>query len=295
MNNRSKPFLRGAVFLLVGAVIVAVVVLRPRISIQRETSLVGPDDRAIQIVSHGTLAEIQQEVKRSGKKPDEMYFLAGSLLYWAVKHERIDVAKWLLAEGSDPNGHRGAPPLEPAIRNRDLAMVRLLLKHGANPDLVSGILLRDVAQVNDREEILAALTEASPAREAAEMEQDLRSLGGTWSVEKVETDGRVVASSELPLCEELEFSGHRVIGFETGDASRTSFFRLIPGSPIRVRRYLARGQADQDAIVAVGIVRIVENQMQWCEMPVGDDLDKFPETFSTSPKDGKILITLRKK
>jgi len=134
-------------------------------TIHRETSLVGPEDNAISQLDNGQLTEIQRSVAISGKKVDEIFWMGGSLLYWAASRKRIDVAEWLLAEGADPNGiHLGMTPLCAAISSESVAMVKLLVKFGADPDLgpASGITPRGVAKWAGNAEIIAALVPVVP-------------------------------------------------------------------------------------------------------------------------------------
>jgi len=162
----------GTVMLLVLAValLATVAVFRPRITVQRETSLVGPEDNAISLLRNGAqLTEIQKSVENSGKNVDEISWMVGSLLYWAADDERIDVAEWLLNEGTNPNGIRPSmTPLRPAILNEDIAMVKLLVKFGADPDLDpgSGVTPRVLAESDGNAEIIAALPPPAKATKA---------------------------------------------------------------------------------------------------------------------------------
>lgn len=151
---------------VVGGLLVLVTVgiellFQPRIAFHSEQKLVRADEPAVELLNEARpLEEIKQEIQKSGKHVDAISWLEGSLLYWAAKKRRLDVAQWLLSKGANPNGiDLGMPPLQPAIVNQDLAMVKLLLMSSADPDLgpASGVTPRGIAKSVGNPEIIAAL------------------------------------------------------------------------------------------------------------------------------------------
>lgn len=155
----------------------AILVFRPRITIQHETSLVGAEDEVIHLLSRdASLTEIQRSVETSGKTVDEISFMGGSLLYWAAEEGRLDVAEWLLAEeGADPNGiHPAWQPLRVAVLGDDVAMVKLLVKFGADPDIDSGSGLtpRTIAKNGNHAEIIVALSASGNPSGTSEGEEE---------------------------------------------------------------------------------------------------------------------------
>lgn len=95
-----------------------------------------PRDIPIALVIQGApIKEIQKAVRESGKGIDSFRWQEGTLLFYAVEKERIDIARWALENGANPNGClKSMLPLSAAIINENAEMVELLLKHGADPD-----------------------------------------------------------------------------------------------------------------------------------------------------------------
>jgi len=165
---------RKAIFGVVAVALLAAVVLlvcwtRPWVHVSVDRQLVGPGDEAMNLLLQGApLDQIQAAVRRSGKHVDQITHLGGTLLFYATAEKRIDVAQWLLKEGANPNGvwnGFGGAPLAEAISKQDVAMVRLLLAGGADPDLemTGGTTPRKYAQSLDNPDILAALPPERPA------------------------------------------------------------------------------------------------------------------------------------
>ena len=115
-----------------------------------EWELVEPPRPILLLHTGGTTDEIRDAVIRSGKPVDEISVLGGTLLAWAVAYERREVVEWLLQQGASPDGiHPSWRPLAGAMGNDDIEMIRLLMQHGADPDLKAGdTVIRDLA---DRE------------------------------------------------------------------------------------------------------------------------------------------------
>ena len=138
MSTEHKVFV-GIVVAMVVLVVVAALCPFPGVNVSVQRRLVGPRDEAMTLLLRdASLEEIQVAFERSGKKVDDTSFLGGTLLYHSVAKRRPNVARWLLEQGANPNGTYadfGGVPLEKAIRQEDIAMVRLLIQVGADPDL----------------------------------------------------------------------------------------------------------------------------------------------------------------
>ena len=129
------------------------------VTIQKE--LVGPEDEAISLLYGGApFEDVKFAVQRSGKHVDQISWRGGSLLHEAAGEGRIDVVRWLLNEGANPNGiHPTKAPLATAIGREDVALTKLLIKAGADPDLDTGkgMTVRWIAENNGNQEIISAL------------------------------------------------------------------------------------------------------------------------------------------
>ena len=123
--------------------------------------LVGPDHAILLVRQGSSLADIQAEVRKSGKHVDQVQFLGQSLLCVAVRKKRYDVAEWLLTkQGANPNGvYFSGVPLASAIEQSDIEMIRLLLKFGADPDFDMRYdrTPRKIAESADNADILSLL------------------------------------------------------------------------------------------------------------------------------------------
>jgi len=148
--------------------------LRPQVHVSVNRQLVGPRDKAMELLLQGApLDEIQAGVRRSGKQVDQITHLGGTLLFYAAKQRREAVAQWFLTQGANPNGTYqgvGAVPLEVAVRNEDVAMIRLLVQAGADPDLELGdnMTPRKRAEEINQPAILAALESTRGAATTAQ-------------------------------------------------------------------------------------------------------------------------------
>lgn len=70
----------------------------------------------------------------AGADPNERRDSSSTVLTMAVEMANLELARQLLEHRADPNIDNGEPLLV-AARNRDVAMVELLLAHGADPSL----------------------------------------------------------------------------------------------------------------------------------------------------------------
>jgi ankyrin repeat protein len=153
-----------AIVLILG--LVGLVILRPRIRVTATRELVRLDPAVVLVLNGAPLGQIQEAVKKSGKRPDEIGDPQGTLLFYAVEKQRVDVAEWLLEQGADANGRKGGFPLYEAILNDDAAMVKMLVRYGADPDrdLGRGATARREAETSGNAEVLAALRSALSER-----------------------------------------------------------------------------------------------------------------------------------
>ena len=130
------------------------------VNVTVERQLVGPEEALALVLNGAPLTEIEHAVARSGKHVDEIAILGGSLLYWSIDEKRLDVARWLLDKGANPNGiHPSMVPLAQAIRKENVELVSLLVASGADPDLDMkyGITPRSIAVSIGNEEMLGLL------------------------------------------------------------------------------------------------------------------------------------------
>ncbi|MCK4871769.1 MAG: ankyrin repeat domain-containing protein [Phycisphaerales bacterium] len=139
-NKRTLCIVGTLCVAIVALVITSLVYYRPYVTVTVERGFVRPDDRAFTLLSQrASLEEIRASVLASGKHVDEIVWMGASLLSEAVVEDREDVAAWLLEQGADPDGISPATaPLCYAIQHENMAMILLLLKHGADPDLNMG-------------------------------------------------------------------------------------------------------------------------------------------------------------
>ena len=98
---------------------------------------------------------VQQGVPVNYPNGDQSYTNAHAPLYTATEKGQLEIARYLLDQGANPNGALGVEgwfkfyPLTKAVEAGNPAMVELLLSHGANPNAVDsgGVpLLESVAQ-----------------------------------------------------------------------------------------------------------------------------------------------------
>lgn len=93
-----------------------------------------PGDILILATEHGDLGLVSNLVDHGADLDSSSGINGGSALYYAV-HRHFDIAKLLLERGANVNaGLDQYDPLHEAIDLQDIAMVELLLDHGANPN-----------------------------------------------------------------------------------------------------------------------------------------------------------------
>ncbi len=98
---------------------------------------IGPGGRtSLEIAVDHRCVEVVRVLLKAGANPDPRSSDYSGPLYQAILlHPKSGLAELLLQYGADPNGvvtPSGETPLYPAIRHRDLALVRLLIERGAN-------------------------------------------------------------------------------------------------------------------------------------------------------------------
>lgn len=140
MNKRTSILLISIFAAVAIAVAVVVVLFQPApISVERSLVQLPDADVWYLVQQRAGLDQIQQAIKASGKEINEFDNMGASLLGVAARQSRMDLARWLLESGADPNGgYPSTVPLRNAIENRDLPMVELLLEYGADPDFDMG-------------------------------------------------------------------------------------------------------------------------------------------------------------
>ncbi len=162
---RKRWLIITVAVLLSGAIIVSVDLvgpgLRTDITVERKLVEAGIPDAIMLVYEGAPLEDIKAAVEKGGRYPGEIASsTSGSLLFQAVSKRRIDVARWLIDEGVNPNGVHAGMPLVTAIRRQDIAMVKLLIAAGADPDINMGygsITPRTEAESAGNPEILALL------------------------------------------------------------------------------------------------------------------------------------------
>ncbi len=141
MRSRTSRIVVVLIALCVIGIVVAGAYYRPTITVQVESGLVGPQDERVWslLLGDAPLEDIKKAVRDTGKHPDQMVWIGGSLLSNAVDKQRKDLVAWLIEQGANPNGITpNTSPLVYAIWNKDPEMIRLLIKYGSNPDLDMG-------------------------------------------------------------------------------------------------------------------------------------------------------------
>lgn len=111
------------------------------------------------LFADGPASQIQSLILASCRHPDRIGRDGYTVLYWAVDREREDLVLWLLGQGADPNGAGREPPLRWAVHRGYARMAEILLRAGADPDLVfdAGGTPRQIARLRRNEAILALM------------------------------------------------------------------------------------------------------------------------------------------
>ena len=133
-------------------------------------------------------------------------------IYWAVKRGLLDMARVLLSLGADVNGmshvhtdqgnwafYDKEPPLLTAVRHRHIAMVKLLLREGADPNmqtLFSGKTALHVAAAQENVSLVRILLEqgASPDIPRHNGGTPLHSAATSWCYCKSQCSGARASS-----------------------------------------------------------------------------------------------------
>ena len=142
-SRDSKVVVLFAIAACLVGIIVAWAYFRPTITFDVERELVGPEDDRVWALlrKDAPLEEIKQAIRETGKHPDQMVWVGGSLLSNAVDKGRKDLVIWLIDQGANPNGvHPSTSPLKSAVWKKDADMVRLLIEKGADPNVGSPLL-----------------------------------------------------------------------------------------------------------------------------------------------------------
>ncbi|MDB5694411.1 MAG: ankyrin repeat protein [Alphaproteobacteria bacterium] len=132
-------------------------------------------DAAIHIVTRGRDSAWLSFLLSKGARPDLQNGRGETALSIAAQLSWTDGADLLLSQGAgvDLPNQRGETPLILAVHNRDVPMVRLLLRGGANPkkaDHAAGYSALDYARQDNRAQPIVRLLEGqggAPARPAA--------------------------------------------------------------------------------------------------------------------------------
>jgi ankyrin repeat protein len=188
------------------------------------------------------------------------------ILFWATDPSG---PRWLLEHGADPNrvwGPDGEAPLHAAARRWDVAMVELLLAHGADPmrRRLDGCTPHTLAELHGNQDIAAALAARGAVNELSPVEQFVAACarGDRHAADEM-LQGRPSLPMELRQEHHLMMqrpaeAGHAQVletmlrcGFDPNVPDRDGFSALhraaMAGHPEAVRTLLAFG-ADVNAL-----------------------------------------------
>ena len=104
--------------------------------------------------------DIQSMARMLNDGADVNYGASTSVLSTAIEAKQVEMAKFLLEHGADPNGpYYTSKVLNAAVATRQAEMVKLLLEHGADPRSVNDKMI-DAARKQNDVEIVRLLQEA---------------------------------------------------------------------------------------------------------------------------------------
>lgn len=176
MKKKRAVFVAGGIIACAGLVWAAVTYWPLHVERTITHTLVGLDDPVFSLLRRDArLDEIQAAIAASGKGVDGHIEMGSTLLSRAVVKGRRDVALWLLEQGADPNGASpDTAPLGSAIWQDDLAMVKVLLDYGADPEKTVGFGETAMEMARDRgnRAIIDALARAVAAKRLRAGEPD---------------------------------------------------------------------------------------------------------------------------
>lgn len=132
----TSPWLRNTLFILIAVAILAGI----SYSIyQKRAAYQKAEDRFAQIIQdHSPSKEIKQEALQIVQQHPLIAHMPGSIS-WAARHGDDQMCRVFLAAGGDPNdttGERAVPPLLYACMRKDPEIVKQLIEHGANVNVV---------------------------------------------------------------------------------------------------------------------------------------------------------------
>lgn len=132
----TSPWLRNTLLALIGLAILAGLSYT---IYQERAAFQNAEDRFAKIIhDHTPSAEIKQEALAIVQAHPLIAHMPGSIS-WAARHGDDQMCRVFLEAGGDPNdttGERAVPPLLYACMRKDPEMVKLLIQHGANVNVV---------------------------------------------------------------------------------------------------------------------------------------------------------------
>lgn len=132
----TSPWLRNTLLTLIAVAILAGISLA---IYQKRAAYQAAADRFAEIIhDHSPSAELKQEAMDIIRQHPLIAHMPGSIS-WATRHGDDQMCRLFLDAGGDPNdttGERAVPPLLYACSRKDPEMVKLLIQHGANVNVV---------------------------------------------------------------------------------------------------------------------------------------------------------------
>jgi len=92
----------------------------------------------VRATQHGAIERVKQLLE-DGYDVHQRDSEGVTLLHWAAINNRLEIASYLISKGADVNAIGGdlrSTPINWAVRQGQLKMIVLLLKHGANPSIL---------------------------------------------------------------------------------------------------------------------------------------------------------------